>query len=1001
MSTTNRRKNAPNAKPQRPTLSVESLEDRVVPAGPEFAWQMDDRLTINSSGLITIRNDPAWIQANTYGVTIDLSQTQLDNGIDPDQFELSIATSNEIFTPTRVGQTETYRATLPAGTASVSVRASLGTYADAPADLSQTFTQMITLRDYLVVAVGDSFSSGEGNPEVPQQQETTVTVQSDLLGTAHTLTVGSVQVSVPAVGGDVDQAAENLFQALRAQAQIEFGKSANTPFAGLTFHEGAFTNSLVISGLPVTVEGGSSLEVDVGAIQPAEWANSGDESPEGIEQERQNRVSHRSTYAAPAQMALELEQNDPHSSVTFVFVSASGSELNEGVLGAYAGVKSESGYDPDAKVGPQIDQIDELIGDRVIDAMAVSIGGNDIGFANVITSLLLIDRDDISAEKYTTTLRALKTAVDEGDPSNWQAFTDTLYTLPPEILTEVLTNNLFDVTTVGLNHLADAYAKLNEELQSLGSRAPRQVYLTEYPDPFTVMSGDEIVTSDQILDDVRLPGYLSALGVVPDHPEVSREEIEWVSKNVVDRLNKEVKAAATTNGWTYIDGIRAAFRGHGYDGTAPFAGDWNAENVATPWVPVDPASARWFVTSTDSVRWQGPPDATSDASSSTGTVHPNRLGQAAIARLMYEQVSADLLPTLGKTGDVVLVDAKASGGTSFELLTTALPYVTIVTSDQLGEGAFKDTGRFYIVPNPTGPLSLPFEGVITVRMRIDGIREQAFEIEITKGVSYIGSNAVTFGSSPLDILRLQQRLRHLGYPGANGQPLQLTAQFDANTKWAIGLFNAAVTGSSHSPNETNIRRDFINSPDAPRWIELQPDGPDGPGGQPGHNQLQDGFYIYPNTDGTAQSDRWATDLVEKLVQSVQIGTLQDDGKESDLGSIGIQERLELRKASPQQGGDVAGDAELGADHQAGLTLDIETSALNSPDDPFYATVLVNGVRYVAGPGAGMIIFYNSSTKTHEARTVNPPGLTHYYSLKFLAAPGGGSHHPNPPSSSGP
>src|SRR5262249_30570243 len=152
------------------------------------------------------------------------------------------------------------------------------------------------------------------------------------------------------------------------------------------------------------------------------------------------------------------------------------------------------------------------------------------------------------------------------------------------------------------------------------------------------------------------------------------------------------------------------------------------------------------------------------------------------------------------------------------------------------------------------------------------------------------------------------------------------------TKWAIGLFNAAVTGLARNANETNVRRDFINSPDAPRWIELA---------QTQYNPTpNDGFYIHNNTTGGPQSDRWASDRARTFIESTDVRSLPDDGTFDGNGAFGVQPRLELRKASPQPGG-AAGSVSPNPDHQAGLTLDIETPSKDS-ENPFFATVKVNG-----------------------------------------------------------
>ena len=81
--------------------------------------------------------------------------------------------------------------------------------------------------------------------------------------------------------------------------------------------------------------------------------------------------------------------------MTFVFVSASGATIREGVLAAYAG--HENPYDKDSGkwkydlLPGQIDEVREIVGTRPIDTMTISFGGNDVGFASILTDMLAID----------------------------------------------------------------------------------------------------------------------------------------------------------------------------------------------------------------------------------------------------------------------------------------------------------------------------------------------------------------------------------------------------------------------------------------------------------------------------------------------------------------------------------------------------------------------------------------------------------------------------------
>jgi len=87
----------------------------------------------------------------------------------------------------------------------------------------------------------------------------------------------------------------------------------------------------------------------------------------------------RSTRGAPAQAALQLENASPYTSVTLVDVACTGSTAAVGILGP----KPSSG-----KTISQIEEVRGIIGDRSIDAVTISIGGNDVGVGPAFESCL-------------------------------------------------------------------------------------------------------------------------------------------------------------------------------------------------------------------------------------------------------------------------------------------------------------------------------------------------------------------------------------------------------------------------------------------------------------------------------------------------------------------------------------------------------------------------------------------------------------------------------------
>ena len=246
----------------------------------------------------------------------------------------------------------------------------------------------------------------------------------------------------------------------------------------------------------------------------------------------ENANAHRSTLAGPAQFALALERDDPHTSVTFVSVANSGATIDRGLLGPMPSIGDKADILP-----AEVDEVRQIVGDRPIDVLTVSIGGNDVGFSSRIEELT------------TNTLRG----------------TPTLDAIQAD-------------TDAALANLPAQYAKLDTALDGLG---PGQVLITEYPD----LSRDD----QGRFAAVRVAGITA----------IDAAGTQFASEDIVAPLNRTIQAAASANGWTYVDGIFSDFRTHGY-----------------------PARNSWVRGVGESYRKQG---------DRFGTFHPNEAGHRAIA----------------------------------------------------------------------------------------------------------------------------------------------------------------------------------------------------------------------------------------------------------------------------------------------------------------------------------------------------------------------------------
>ena len=287
---------------------------------------------------------------------------------------------------------------------------------------------------------------------------------------------------------------------------------------------------LLVVSIGDSYASGEGNPVVPGIISP-EWAYSPDPAMNA-----QNADAHRSTIAGPAQFALQREQANPYTSVTFVSVANSGASINEGVLGPMPSIG-----DPSVQLPAEIAELKQIIGKRHIDVLTISVGGNDIGFSTQITNLI----ENTYTDGYYPTLATIQTQVN-----------------------------------AQLAKLPNRYARLGQAIDGLN---PGQVMITEYPD----------ITRNQQGNVAEIVGPL-------DIPLISQADAQFASTNIIAPLDAAVMAGARANGWTYVSGISAAFRTHGY-----------------------PSTTSWVRQLGDSIVMQGDAD---------GTFHPNAAGHLAIAR---------------------------------------------------------------------------------------------------------------------------------------------------------------------------------------------------------------------------------------------------------------------------------------------------------------------------------------------------------------------------------
>jgi hypothetical protein len=367
--------------------------------------------------------------------------------------------------------------------------------------------------------------------------------------------------------------------------------------------EGEYSVSLVVEdGSGELMEQTQVVEVrDLLIFGIGDSYGSGEGSPDVDEREEggarwQNRECHRSSRSGQVRAAQMIEEADPHTSVSFVHVACSGGRIYEALLESYEGIEPD-GTPP----MPQIERVAELAGGAEIDALFVSIGGNDINFSTIVEACVL-GTDCHLGSPEVDELLASTASWACGFLGSYEE--DCRAYLDPETIdTDLLdAKQIFEVGSTdqdGLDDLPSNYDALAEAIVDTLGVDPAGVFLTEIPD----------VTRDEFGElcswPTEIPGYQEMLRIAAQQvPGITEAEMEWASTYVLVELRAAMRAAAEKHGWQFVDTVDARFFGHGYC-----------------------SDVTWLIRLQNTFSLQGDP---------WGALHPNPTGFGAYADAIFE-----------------------------------------------------------------------------------------------------------------------------------------------------------------------------------------------------------------------------------------------------------------------------------------------------------------------------------------------------------------------------
>ena len=369
------------------------------------------------------------------------------------------------------------------------------------------------------------------------------------------------------------------------------------------------------------------------------------------------------SYNAAARLAEEHLATATNQTVNFTFLACNGSTINnsnpaQSLLGSGGQLDTAlSLADPD--------------GSHPVDAMTISIGGNDIGFANIVANCMT-PFNSCSTDPNVTGLPGMGTVQQALQALGGYASTDP--------------------------------GDLGQLVQQVNSHPDiENVYLTEYPDPTTGpidAQGDNNLCGSPADPPFSVPETF-----------ISADDAFWASGTVIQGLNLALQAAVSMGNnqsgthpvWHYVSGISNAFYTHGYCN------------------PGTGSSGRFINTLEDSVASQG---------DQNGTMHPNDAGQQAIANIIYnDYVTGNVM-----SASVSPASAVAGSPSTFTVQALSFAGIPVANAAVLADGtlvghtgsngvltvsyAFPTAGNHTIVTQEAGWASA--QAIVTVQPRSYG-----------------------------------------------------------------------------------------------------------------------------------------------------------------------------------------------------------------------------------------------------------------------------------------
>jgi hypothetical protein len=328
------------------------------------------------------------------------------------------------------------------------------------------------------------------------------------------------------------------------------------------------------------------------ATPQADWNGNADDVAFTGDPADKARRCHRSPKAtAPVAVHL-LEDRFPGIGFTFRSFACSGARIEEGAYGDFEGAEPIDEVD---RVDPQITQANRYLRNlpaghaRRIDALVMNIGGNNLGFSN------LIERCENIGPEFPL------------NPCNPRSFGGFGNDEALEVF-ETGERSGESPSVIGLDDLPRFYRELDDRIDRVSDSGrldvkPAGVFLTGPPNPLAGPNGCAALT-----------------GANDYEKNLQATEIDWLQRDILPRMVAAMGAAAVEHGWEFVD-----------------------MSARTP-NGMCSGPGRMFNRNRDALRTQGATIFSDlNIAVSHGIAHPNRTGYAAMAPALADRLAVKVI----------------------------------------------------------------------------------------------------------------------------------------------------------------------------------------------------------------------------------------------------------------------------------------------------------------------------------------------------------------------